>query len=117
MLSSDNNIETIAQLVEELKKYGGLRLEMLRLDATEKMVKIITTFILVLALALLLCAILTYLSFAAAYAVGNLLDSVVYGFLCVAGAYLLLFIIVYLRRKAWIERPVVRFLAGILLEQ
>ena len=46
MFSSDKNIETIAQLVEQLKQYGGLRLEMLKLDATEKTVKIISALIL-----------------------------------------------------------------------
>ena len=46
MFSSDKNIETIAQLVEQLKQYGGLKLEMLKLDATEKTVKIISALIL-----------------------------------------------------------------------
>ena len=39
------------------------------------------------------------------------------GFLCVAAFYLLLLIIVYMRKKAWIERPLVKFLATILLEE
>lgn len=117
MFSTDKNIESIAQLVEELKKYGNLKLEVLRLDATEKIVRIITALLLFLALSLLFCAILTYLSFAGAYAIGSLLDSNPLGFLCMSGFYLILFLLVYAKRKAWIERPLVRFLASILLEQ
>ena len=115
MFSNDNNIESIAQLVEELKKYGNLKLEIFRLDATEKIVRIITAIILMLSL--LFCAIVTYLSFAGAYALAAIFDSIVTGFLCVSGFYLLLFLIVYNKRKAWIERPLVHFLASILLEK
>lgn len=117
MFSNDNNIESIAQLVEELKKYGNLKLEIFRLDATEKIVRIITSIILILVLSLLFCAIVTYLSFAGAYALAAIFDSIVTGFLCVSGFYLLLFLIVYNKRKAWIERPLVHFLASILLEK
>ena len=77
MFSNDNNIESIAQLVEELKKYGNLKLEIFRLDATEKIVRIITAIILILVLSLLFCAIVTYLSFAGAYALAAIFDSIV----------------------------------------
>lgn len=117
MFSSDNNIETIAQLVEQLKQYGGLKLEMLKLDATEKTVKIISALILGFVLLLFVCAIAICLSFAVAYSLGGLLGSTPLGFLCVAGIFLLLLIIVYVRKKAWIERPLVKLLAEILLEE
>ena len=116
MFSSDKNIETIAQLVEQLKQYGGLRLEMLKLDATEKTVKIISALILGFVLLLIVCAVAICASFAAAYALANMLDSMALGFLCVAAFYLFLLIIVYVRKKAWIERPLVKFLATVLLE-
>ena len=108
MFSSDKNIETIAQLVEQLKQYGGLKLEMLKLDAA-----LILGFVLLL----IVCAVAICASFAVAYALGDLFDSDALGFLCVAAFYLLLLIIVYVRKKAWIERPLVKFLATILLEE
>lgn len=117
MFSNDKNIETIAQLVEHLKQYGILRMEIFRLDATEKIVRIVTAFLLTLVLSLLFCAVITYLSFAGAFALADLFGSKVLGFLCIAGFYTILFLIVYLKRKAWIEQPLVRFLASILLEQ
>lgn len=117
MFSSDKNIETIAQLVEQLKQYGGLKLEMLKLDTTEKTVKILTFLILCFVLTLIICAFAICLSFAVAFALGSLFNSNALGFLCVSGIYLLLLIIVYVRKAAWIERPLVRFLASILLEE
>ena len=66
MFSSDKNIETIAQLVEQLKQYGGLKLEMLKLDATEKTVKIISALILGFVLLLIVCAVAICASFAVA---------------------------------------------------
>ena len=74
MFSSDKNIETIAQLVEQLKQYGGLKLEMLKLDATEKTVKIISALILGFVLLLIVCAVAICASFAAAYALGDLFN-------------------------------------------
>ena len=117
MFSSDNNIESIAQLVEQLKKYGGLKLEMLKLETTDKVVRLATALILAFILMLIVCAIAICLSFAVAYALGNMLGSIVLGFLSVAVFHLILLIIVYVRKKAWIERPLVRFLASILLEE
>ena len=43
---------------------------------------------------------------------GTIDDS--YIFLAVAGFYLLLFILVYAKRKAWIQRPLVKLFAEIL---
>ena len=42
MLSSDKNVETIAQLVETLKNYIGLQKEFVKLDVIEKVVHLVT---------------------------------------------------------------------------
>lgn len=116
MFSSDKNIESIADLVEAIKKYIGLKSEYIKLDIIDKVVRIITA--LALTLVILLVAILTliYLSFAAAYAIGAWLESMPIGFLIVAGVYLMLLLVIMAKRKVWIEKPLVSFLAGILLE-
>ena len=41
MLSSDKNVETIAQLVEVLKHYLGLQKEYLKLDVIDKVVSLL----------------------------------------------------------------------------
>ena len=40
MLSSDKNVETIAQLIEVLKHYLGLQTEYLKLDVIDKVVRL-----------------------------------------------------------------------------
>ena len=63
MLSSDKNVETIAQLVEVLKHYFGLQKEYVKLDIIDKVVRLLTAaalalvFFLLLALAALTSAI------------------------------------------------------------
>ena len=57
---------------------------------------------------------LIYLSFAAASALAPWVGEAV-GFLIVAGAYFLLLLLFITFRKQWIEKPLVKFLASILL--
>ena len=42
MLSSDKNVENIAQLIEVLKHYLGLQTEYVKLDAIDKVVRLVT---------------------------------------------------------------------------
>ena len=57
---------------------------------------LITVLRIILLLSLIVCAVAICASFAAAYALGDMFDSVALGFLCVAAFYLLLLIIVYM---------------------
>ena len=90
MFSSDKNVETIAQLIEALKRYLGVQKEFLKLSVIEKFVRLITALTLAVVFILLGFAVLFFMSFALAF-------------------------IVFTNRKAWIERPLVRFLADVLL--
>ena len=115
MFSNDRNIETIGQLVEALKQYIGLQREYLKLDVIEKVVRLITAITLTVVLSLLVLIFLIYLSFAAAYALAPLVGTA-WAFVIVA-VYLVIFLLVLIFRKRWIERPVVKFLASLLMEQ
>ena len=115
MFSTDQNVETIGQLVEVLKWYIGLQKEKLELNIIEKVVRLITVLTLTFVLSLLLLLALIYISFAAAYALSSALG-MVGAFAMVAGFYLLVFVLLIMFRKQWIERPVVKFLASLLIE-
>ena len=115
MLSSDKNVETIAQLVEIIKHYLGLQKEYLKLDIIDKIVRLLTFAALVVVFSLLLVAVLMYLSFAIAFWLASYMGTAL-AFLVVGGIHLLLIIIVFIYRKKWIEKPLVRFLANLLLE-
>ncbi len=116
MLSSDRNIETIGQLVEVLKHYIGLQSEYVKLDVIEKFVRLTTALIMAAVLFLLVIITMIYFSFAAAYAMAPHLG---YGwsFCIVAVFYLLILILFVLFRKSWVERPLVKFLASLLMEK
>lgn len=115
MFSSDKNVETIGQLIETSKHYIGLQAKYAKLDVMTKLVRLLTVAIMVFFLAVLLMLALIYLSFSAAYALGSVVGNAC-GFLVVAAAYIIVLLLCVCFRKKWIERPLVRFLADILLQ-
>ena len=114
MFSNDKNIETIGQLVEQTKHYIGLQTRYAKLDVMVKIVRLLTVATMTAVLAVLLMLTLIYLSFAAAYALGTLMGNA-WGFSIVACFYLFVLFLFVCFRKRWIEKPLVRFLASILL--
>ena len=64
MLSSDQNVETISQLVEVVRHYIGLQSEYVKLDVIEKVVRLLTVMAIVAMFALLLIIMMIYFSFA-----------------------------------------------------
>lgn len=114
MLSSDKNVESIAQLVESVKSYVGLQGEYLKLDVIQKIVRLVTALSLTVVLLLLGIAFLFYLSFACVYWLEPLTGTAL-AFFIVALFFLTLLILVYVNRQSWIERPLVQFLADVLL--
>src|SRR3712207_7556174 len=65
LFSSDQNIETIGQLVEVVRHYIGLQSEYVKLDVVEKIVRLLTAVLMMGILSLLLILVFIYLSFAA----------------------------------------------------
>ena len=115
MFASDKNVETIGQLVEVLKHYIGLQTEFVKLDVVDKVVRLLTALTITVVLVGLLVISLIYLSFALAFGIGTYLGNV-WGFSIVAGIYLFILIVFVVFRHQWIERPLVRFLASILMQ-
>lgn len=114
MLSSDKNVETIAQLIEALKNYVGLQKEYLKFDVTDKVVRLVTALALGVIVFVLVVAVLFYLSFAAVYWMEPLIGTAA-AFAVVAAFFLVLLVAVVTFRKPWIERPLVRFMVTILM--
>ena len=114
MFSSDKNIESIAQLVDVLKDYIGLQKEYVKLDVIDKVVRLVTGLTLAIVFVILGVAVLFYLSFALVYWMEPL-TGIALAFFIVAVLFAVVLILVFINRKSWIERPLVRFLANILL--
>ncbi len=117
MFANDNNVETIAQLVEVLKHYIGLQTEYVKLDVIEKIVRLLTAIAVVTVLSLLLVIALIYFSFAAVYAIAPQTGSMAIAFTIVGGAYIILILLFVMLRHKLVERPLVKFLASILMSK
>ncbi|MGP1591031.1 MAG: phage holin family protein [Prevotella sp.] len=116
MFSNDQNIETIAQLVEILKRYLSTKSDLWRIDITEKVVKLFTAMAMIFILSFILVLVLIYLSFTIAYALSTFIG-LSFAFLSVTSVYILIFLLCIVNRKRWIERPLVRFLAELLIDR
>jgi len=116
MFSTDNNVETIGRLVEVLKNYIGLQTEYVKLDVIEKIVRLITALTLTVILSVSILMIAIFLSFAGVYLLESCVG-IVWAFCIVAMFYFIVFLFMFAFRKQWIERPVVRLLASILMEK
>ena len=116
MFSNDRNIETIGQLVEALKQYIGLQREYLKLDVIEKVVRLLTATALAVVFFLILVAAVMYISFASAFWLGQHIGMAP-AFVIVGFFHLILFLVFFLFRKPWIEKPLVIFLANLLMSK
>jgi hypothetical protein len=116
MFSNNENIETISQLVEVLRHYVSLQSEYQKLNVTEKIVRLLTVITMTLVLSFFVVLVLIYASFAIAFALEPLLGLPL-AFTAVAAAYIIVLLLFVTFRKRWIEKPLVRFLASILMEK
>lgn len=116
MFSSNKNIEYISQLVEDIKNYIGLQKDYIKLDVVEKLILLCTALILGIILLVLAAMVLFYFSFAAVYAMERYLGiSLAGGYSIITLLFIILFILVFVFRKKWIEKPLTRFLSKVLL--
>ena len=116
MLSSDKNVETIAQLAETVKHYIGLQGEYLKLDVIDKLVRLLTATALAVVFFLLLVAVAMPFSIAFALWLATFTGTA-WAFFIVGGIHFLLLILFIIYRKSLIERPLVRFLANLLMSK
>jgi len=116
MLSSDKNVENIAQLIGVLRHYLGLQAEYVKLDLIDKVVRLLTAAALTILLLLIGVAVMMFFSFAVAHWLATYIGYAL-AFLVVSLFHLLLLILFITYRKPWIERPLVRFLANLFLSK
>jgi hypothetical protein len=116
MLSSDKNVETIAQLAEIVKHYLGLQKEYLKLDIIDKLVRLLTAMALATLFFLIIVAVVMYFSFAIAYWLAGFVGYVA-AFFIVGFIHFLILLLFIIFRKPLIQRPLIRFLANLLMSK
>lgn len=114
MLSSDKNVETIAQLAEIVKHYLGIQTEYFKLDVVDKVVRLLTFFAFAIVFSIIIIGVAMFCSLAFAFWLASYTGTAL-AFLVVGVLHLLLILLVYFMRKTWIEKPLVHFFANLLL--
>ena len=114
MLSSDKNIENIAQLIEVLKHYLGLQKEYVKLDVIDKVVRLLTAMALAIVFFLIIIAVLLFLSLGIAFWLSNYVGFT-WAFFILSAVHVVFLCLFITFRKTWIERPIVRFLASLFM--
>ena len=104
----------IQQVVDDAKKYLDLQRQHLSLQSAEKMTRLFATMMLVTILILVGFVVFLFAGMAAAHWLGSLLGSVAAGFGIVSGVALLLALLFYANRRAWIIAPTARFAIRLL---
>ena len=105
------------QLLQDFRKYIETRMEYAKLDVTEKTVRIVTLLITLFLLTLVIFPFFLFLSFAASYFIGQLLNSVALGFLIVSGVYFVLGMFILILRKPLIMKPMLRMMVKTIFDQ
>lgn len=109
MFSSDQNIETVARMLQSAKRYGEMRLDSFERTTVSKLSQVFSALIaLALALAFGLIA-LVFASCAIVVAIAPHVGGLLVALLIMAGVYAVLAMVVYAGRHSLIARPIVRY--------
>lgn len=113
MFSNDKNIEDLAKLVEKTKEYVELEKKLFQLNAMEKTVRVLSVLLLTIILGFFALLVIIFLSFTVANALIELMHPAL-AYFTIAAFYILLFILFYVKRATWIQRPLIKLFAEIL---
>ncbi len=116
VFASDQNIDSITKLVAALKRYAELRGRSLRLVFVEKLSVLLAAVMAVAVVAVIAAVVVLLLSFCAAVFIAPYTGGLAGGLGVMALLYAFVGWLVWLRRHAWIEAPIVGFLARLLLD-
>lgn len=116
MFSSDRNIETLSQLLIECKKYISLRSERMQIDMVSKLSRLLSAFVLGGILFMLVGLAILFGSMMLASALASVLGSEARGYAIILALYALAALLIYNKRKTWIEAPLVALIASIFLQ-
>ena len=116
MIGTGKYTEDIREIILEVKHYLNLQKKYLAIDAAEKTTIILSAAAIAAICILLGAIILLFCTFAFAYWIGDLLDSLPLGFLSMAIIVALILLLFYCKRKAWIIQPLARMMAQLFVD-
>jgi hypothetical protein len=116
MYSGDKNVERIVQLLLELQQYAKLQKRLLQINTVEKTSKIVSSFTLFVVVLFIGGIALYFLSMALVYFISDITGygmTASYAIVCIV--LLLVVYLIYIKREAWIFRPISGYIIHLLL--
>ncbi len=101
-----SSIEQIESIISKAGDIAETKAELWKLKATAKISETVSSVISLIAIALLIVAAISILSFGVALWIGAELGNTSYGFFIVGGFYAFVGLIVFIFRKHWIKNPI-----------
>ena len=102
----ENQSGSVESLIDRVKSYVETRIELLKLKAIDKSSSFLSYLILIVLIIGIGFTVFILLSIALALFIGDLLGRSYYGFLIVAGFYIIAGLVVLIFRRRWIKAPI-----------
>lgn len=115
MFSTDKNVNTIAEIIQNTKKYAEMRIENAERGAVDKMTAVMTGVIIGAIILLAFMVVILFLSAAAVFALAPHIGGYAMATLTVGLFHLCVLTIIFIKRKQWISAPISKALSLIFL--
>jgi hypothetical protein len=102
----ENIVENIELLYQKVETYSKSSFELLQLKTLDKATDLLSSLAVVCVLSMLLAMFTLMLTIGISLYIGAILEQNYLGFICVSGGYLVVFIGLYVFRKALIKIPI-----------
>lgn len=112
----DSIPDNISSIVEDTERFLEAKIELWKLRITDKVAGIISAIISRFIFILIGVIVVVALNIATALLIGKWVGEMYLGFLIIAGAYLLLGLILFLARKKLIENPVYSMVINLIMK-
>lgn len=112
----ENQSSTVESLIDRIKSYVETRIDLLRLKAIDKSSSFLSLLISMIVVILIFFIAVVFLSIGIALFLGDCLGKSYYGFLIVAGLYIITGLVLYLLRDKWLKKPIANSMIKNLLD-
>jgi hypothetical protein len=106
VIAMEENQSTVESLIDRLKSYAETRIDLIRLKSINKSSSFLALLISMIVVILIGFIAVLMLSVGIALLLGDLLGKNWYGFLIVAGFYLITGLVLYSLRDKWLKKPI-----------
>ena len=109
-----NIINNFQELGEDVQEYVSLKTEYALLNAVDRTTSIMAKIFSMVTLLMISMAIILFLSMAAAWGIGALIDNIAMGFLITAGFYCIAGALIFVYRKSVITDKIADYITDII---